>query len=370
MKIGNLKQWSSCLHKAVLAKDINSLWIKGEGNALEVIHLQKGVDSKGFSPVTLEKIVDVTKQLNSSNKDLRIGLMIGKLAFFQQTQGKDISSWDNSSLVDKLLAVWTRFCNLIVRGEFKIGAEIAQAYARHLLTFDRFSSSKKENIEECIKDTGFKMISQKETSALERQLLTFARKRPVGDQEMIMKCLGIWLLMGCSLDDAVTIGNKNSQFVGIEGLKKKQKDHLTKLSKLAKNNQWQHLQTHTSHPFSGFDWWMFPIDRSSNVYGSYYQLNSNDITILKKDKVFIKNYRQGVVLVAKSWGWDLKKNKDISDSKKKWTDYQVRLGKMAHSLVLFEQEDLLKSLRCFVQANKIELQDWIKPYLKEDLKSQ
>ncbi len=144
-------------------------------------------------------------------------------------------------------------------------------------------------------------------------------------------------------------------------LKEKQADHLVKLKKLP----WQHLQTHTTHPDSGFDWWMFPIDRPSAGQGDKYQVSKTDIAVLKEDSEFIKSYREGVILVAKSWGWDLEVDRDVSNGEQKWTNYQVRLGKMLHSLILFGQDDLHESLvKCIDCAGlRPSLAPWIQKYL-------
>ena len=156
-----------------------------------------------------------------------------------------------------------------------------------------------------------------------------------------------------------------SGFIGIEGLKNKQADHLQKLQALANTNQWQHLREHSTHPDSGFDWWMFPTDRASAGQGDLYKLHQTDVQALKKDPVFIANYRQGVELILLSWGWDASQNKDVSNTKQHWTNYQVRLGKMAHSLSLFQQTDLLASLKQFCHTKNIfpQLEQWIKNYL-------
>jgi hypothetical protein len=144
-------------------------------------------------------------------------------------------------------------------------------------------------------------------------------------------------------------------------LKEKQSDHLQKLKKLP----WKDLQTHTSHPDSGFDWWMFPIDRASQGYGDEYQVSQADIAALKADPEFMKSYREGVVLVAKSWGWDLETGYDVSNEEQYWTNYQVRLGKMLNSLTLFSQEDLHAALvECIDRAQlRSTLADWIQKYL-------
>lgn len=154
-------------------------------------------------------------------------------------------------------------------------------------------------------------------------------------------------------------------FVGLEALKKKQKEHLHKLQKLADQGQWRHLQTHTEHPDSGFDWWMFPVNRASASYGDAYHIGLDDVEILTKDPEFMQNYRDGIVLVAKSWGWDVIHHTDVSDGSKHWANYPVRLGKMLQSVTIFQQKDLHSSLVQFIQKAGIlsTLDKWILPYL-------
>lgn len=148
-------------------------------------------------------------------------------------------------------------------------------------------------------------------------------------------------------------------------LKKKQQEHLLKLTALAERGEWEHLQMHTAHPDSGFDWWMFPIDRPSRGHGNEYQMSLKEIQVLKSDPLFMKNYRAGVVLVAKSWGWDLENRKEISNVVQKWTNYQVRLGKMLDSLRLFKQDDLRAALTDLIKQQGLThtLEPWVQKLL-------
>lgn len=153
----------------------------------------------------------------------------------------------------------------------------------------------------------------------------------------------------------------NKVYIGNDALKAKQKNHLAKLEALVKDGHWEHLQKHTDHPFSGFDWWMFPTDRASLGQGSKYQVCLRDITSLKKDQEFMDSYRKGVVLVAKSWGFDLENKKDVTSSSQKWVGYNVRLGKMLYSLKLFNQTDLFNNLVYFIDKKGLrsKLDEWI-----------
>jgi hypothetical protein len=151
----------------------------------------------------------------------------------------------------------------------------------------------------------------------------------------------------------------------VDALKNKQQDHLAKLNRLARAGHWQHLQMHTDHPDSGFDWWMFLIDRASTGYGDQYRVSQRDIEALMNDPIFMKNYRNGVLLVTKSWGWDLEQRKDVTNRVQKWTNYQVRLGKMLDSLRLFKQDDLRIAITDFIDQKGISptLEPWIQRLL-------
>ncbi len=151
-------------------------------------------------------------------------------------------------------------------------------------------------------------------------------------------------------------------------IKEKQADHLGKLEAMVAKGKyfWKHLQAHTVHENSGFDWWMFPVDRPSASHGPKYVVNLEEIERLKLDPEFMANYRKGVVLVAKSWGWDLEKNVDVTNEFQFWAGYDVRLGKMLQSLKLFGQDDLRTNLVGFIDKHELRkgLESWIHPYLQ------
>ncbi len=156
-------------------------------------------------------------------------------------------------------------------------------------------------------------------------------------------------------------------FVGIEALKKTQAEHLRLLKSIADRGDWDYISSHRPHPPTGFDggfdWWMFPIDRTSS-YGQAYAVGSREIAALKKDTAFMKSYRDGVILVAKSWGWDLEHNKDITNAKQRWVGYDVRLAKMLHSIRLFGQKDLFDRLLVFIREHKVQLEPKYQKYLQ------
>lgn len=106
---------------------------------------------------------------------------------------------------------------------------------------------------------------------------------------------------------------------------------------------------------------MFSVERPSRTYGDRFTVNAEDVKTLKADPKFMESYRKGIMLVALSWGRDLKTGADCTNDMQKWTGYNVRLGKMLESLTLFDQIDLKQTLVRFVKE-KISLESldrWI-----------
>lgn len=154
---------------------------------------------------------------------------------------------------------------------------------------------------------------------------------------------------------------EKNDFVGVQALKEKLSEQLQTLRNYANQGKWELIQGGASH----FDWWMFPTDRKSSGQGTRYTVGPTEIDLLKNDPEFLSNYRQGVDLVAESWGWNVRAQKDASTAKKHWTNYTIRLAKMLHSLSLFGQDDLRQSMSKFIKQNKIDLRTeaWALQYL-------
>lgn len=140
--------------------------------------------------------------------------------------------------------------------------------------------------------------------------------------------------------------NKSDDFVGIEGMKKAQLTQdlrglgsLEKFRSWSKANQWYEFSSRNH-----FDWWMFPIgDESSQGYA--YTVLAKDIEMLKNDKVFLNNYREGLRLMFLSWGWNLESSSLISNpgEYQRWRGYDVRLRKALLSMYLFSQDKYFES---------------------------
>lgn len=153
-------------------------------------------------------------------------------------------------------------------------------------------------------------------------------------------------------------------------IKRKHLEQLKKFEEWAKNNDWKMFKPEHSH----YDWWMFPIMRSSS-YGLTYSVNVVEIEALKADPEFMERYRRGVELVVKSWGWDLHQQQAVQNptSEQKWTGYGVRLGKMADSLYLFGEKDLYRKLQlffnqvCLTQIQQYPLEKWVSETLLRNI---
>jgi len=156
---------------------------------------------------------------------------------------------------------------------------------------------------------------------------------------------------------------KNPEFVGIEALKKKHAAQLIEFERWAEERDWKAFLHHH------YDWWMFPISRTSRGQGAKYTVYEQEIETLKNDPEFMDQYRRGVKLLTLSWGWDLDRRRPVAnpDPGQKWNHYEVRLGKMADSLKIFDERRLFESLRAFFQSlprSKQPQEDWVRQHLE------
>lgn len=149
----------------------------------------------------------------------------------------------------------------------------------------------------------------------------------------------------------------------IANLKKMHTEQLKKFENWAAKDQWDNF----AH--AHYDWWVFPIIRSSAGYGDTYALSKNEIELLKSDPIFMQNYRRGVELVLKSWGWDIQLNNKVThpSPQQHWVGYGVRLGKMGDSLQLFGETELFKKTQTFYTTICVPhstLEPWIQKIFK------
>jgi hypothetical protein len=163
--------------------------------------------------------------------------------------------------------------------------------------------------------------------------------------------------------------NLDPSFVGIEQIKKDLRTRLAsndgdleKFINWVETSDWKQFGPNYHH----YDWWMFPIDRGSSQ-GLRYTVFQEDIEQLKMDLSWLNNYRLGAILLIQSWGWDVKNKKNYIDLApgQVWCNWGVRLGKLANSLILFEQWDLYDSLKSYVDhliQSGVKLEDWVLKY--------
>jgi hypothetical protein len=136
--------------------------------------------------------------------------------------------------------------------------------------------------------------------------------------------------------------NTDPTFVGIEALKNIHAQQVTDFESWAARGDWERF--HYSH----YDWWAFPISRSS-AYGMKYVVFEGEIAELRKDAAFVEKYQAGVRLVAASWGWDLLGCRyiDHPQAGQCWHDWPVRLFKAAQSVKLFGYDETFASLKIY-----------------------
>lgn len=96
---------------------------------------------------------------------------------------------------------------------------------------------------------------------------------------------------------------------------------------------------------SHYDWWAFPIDKSSQAYQDQYRLYADDIVELRADGQFMNALRSNAVMVCEGWGWDLENGVFIAnvDKDQHWGEWPIRLSKMCRSLQIFGEDNLCKN---------------------------
>jgi len=139
--------------------------------------------------------------------------------------------------------------------------------------------------------------------------------------------------------------NDDHQFVGVEKLKAKQKWQLDQFQSWAAESDWGHL--HREH----YDWWMFPTDEPSSK-GLAWTVYEGDIVELNSDAQYVRNYLEGVRLLALSWGWEVDKQTYVVDPlpEQQWQHRAIRLYKCVKSLKLFGHRQYFDSMKQYTLA--------------------
>jgi hypothetical protein len=153
--------------------------------------------------------------------------------------------------------------------------------------------------------------------------------------------------------------NRDPGFVGIQALKDKQRWQLGKFQQAAACDDW--VAIHRDH----YDWWMFPIDEKS-MYGLAWTVYEGDIADLKDDSQYLDCYLLGVELLARSWGWDVRQARYLSDLQpgQCWQNWPIRLYKAAKSVKLFGFGGEFRSLKALGQDL---MKQGVKMYYRRDL---
>ena len=139
--------------------------------------------------------------------------------------------------------------------------------------------------------------------------------------------------------------NTDREFVGIPVLTQEHHDQVAAFRRWAGRGDWSKF--HREH----YDWWAFPIAQKSS-YGSKYVVFSGDVDTLNANPQFVRDYIDGVQLVAAAWGWDVHAGAYIVNPMpgQAWANWPIRLAKMVQSTHHFGQRDLSRSLRHYGQS--------------------
>jgi len=124
---------------------------------------------------------------------------------------------------------------------------------------------------------------------------------------------------------------------------------LTKFRQAAKTNQFDTI--YNAH----FDWWMFLINygggHTTEGPNVFILRSWDDVDTLKGIPGWIEQFRESVVLVALSWGWDVLNCNTIDNGRRfgasEGSNQNARIHKMIRSLWLFDQKDLFTSMQQF-----------------------
>lgn len=362
MKIDSLETWKTCLSQ--LGKHpSNSYSLKKESQSFVVL---KKSELKDGSSLTLAKIIAISEMFARKKQDQELAFLVAKHIFRAAIEKEHVFfPW---RFVSNLLE---RIKNFVALKGFVTEIEKGRYFINKQLELDSIPQNLKTAIDVEFRSKAPNLSKYlpfiQTTSQPLRNI--FENLNPPYSKDT---SLALWLITEktdfppflSALQTKEADFVNHHEFVGVDRLKLKQQDHLKKLKVLAAKGSWDCLQKHTHHEDSAFDWWMFPTTWESKSFKKAYQLNESAIKILKQDLEFMKNYREGVELVVKSWGWAIHHHLFYKDPHLKWVGYNIRLEKIIHSLLLFEEKELLMSLKLFINLKNIQLGKWVQPYLK------
>ena len=95
--------------------------------------------------------------------------------------------------------------------------------------------------------------------------------------------------------------NDSPDFVGLEELKRKQREQLYNFECWAASGKWNEFHRHH------YDWWMFPYNQPSS-YGEAYTVYDYEVNLLKKDFCTPLSARSGITSVIV--GMEIERSQD------------------------------------------------------------
>lgn len=146
-----------------------------------------------------------------------------------------------------------------------------------------------------------------------------------------------------------------------QGKRKQGWGDLQKFRQWAATDSWAHFGPAHSH----YDWWMFPIHARASK--PEFAVGTGEVSELQADAAFMNNYREGVHLMLRSWGWDLETGSWCHNRhpQQGWRNWSVRLGKVALSLATFQEMLLFNKVRDFLRA-LLDEENAGRPYLTRE----
>lgn len=355
MQIQSLDSWKNCL-KDIEKHPETCFFFKKETQGFKVAPFN---EIKKGSLLTFSKVVSISKSLLDNKQDAALAILVGKHVYTAAVKDHHLASPFRF-----LYHLVERIKNFVLRQGFITNVQQGRNFVIEQLNLQSVASQLRELL---ITELRKKTPSASNLSTLIPLLPASLQNvfKALSTSDPLEVNFFLWLFIEkIDLHTPVSFPEEKKpltlhQFVGTDALKLKQQKHLEKLKILAQQGRWDCLQKHTLEPDSGFDWWMFPTNWESSSYKKAYQLDDKSLRILEKDPEFMQSFKDGVSLVAKSWGWDIYNKAPFNDPDLKWVGYNIRLEKMIHSLYLFQEQELLASLKLFISSNKIELGKWV-----------
>jgi len=135
---------------------------------------------------------------------------------------------------------------------------------------------------------------------------------------------------------------RNITRASLSKMKSVQQRQLAVFRKKSEKGCWDEI--HHDH----FDWYMFPIEDGSQ---RQYNVCEEDVEELKGDEEWREGYLEAVELVAKAWGWDVKKGEEVDplEDGMGWTNWDVRLAKIIRSFWIFREKAYMESMQKFAR---------------------